>query len=216
MTKGEILEFVKKSGLKPADIVAKSNGLIPITQAHDWLRTWKFSMSTLLLLEVYAKKKEGAAGIFSGGGIPPQSPMPEFFDGPKYPVSVDDEFRQTGSVKTVAGRTPPSADGAESKRVKPDGQKKAEKIPAKKLLNFTITTVSDHDAPTPPAKRTHTVLSDTGFQPWGHDRTYKFVGDVLKVNFGGKAYNARNVSRLADDFIIEGTPYPVSGFTNVG
>lgn len=65
MTKDEILEFVKNAGLKPADIVAKSNGLIPVTQAYDWLRTWKFSMSTLLLLEVYAKRVAGSAEIFS-------------------------------------------------------------------------------------------------------------------------------------------------------
>ncbi len=65
MTKDEILEFVKDAGLKPADIVAKSNGLIPVTQAYDWLRTWKFSMSTLLLLEVYAKRATGSAEIFS-------------------------------------------------------------------------------------------------------------------------------------------------------
>lgn len=67
-----------------------------------------------------------------------------------------------------------------------------------------------------PAKRTHVILSATGHNSWGSDRTYKFVGALLRVNFGGKAYNALNVSKLPDDFIIEGTTYPVSEFTNVG
>lgn len=56
MTKEEILDYVKEAGLRPADIVSMSYGLIPVTQAHDWLRTWKFSMSTTLLLYSYASK----------------------------------------------------------------------------------------------------------------------------------------------------------------
>ncbi len=130
MTKDEILEFVKKAGLKPADIVAKSNGLIPITQAYDWLRTWKFSMSTLLLLEVYAKK-EGVAEIFS--------------------EKVRGQYRSTvvefepAKVEMSQGFYSPEAVLSTIK-----GKKTApQKIPAKKPLNLPITTVSDHGAPKP-------------------------------------------------------------------
>ncbi len=67
-----------------------------------------------------------------------------------------------------------------------------------------------------PAKRTHVILSATGHNSWGSDKTYKFVGALLRVNFGGKAYNALNVNKLPDDFIIEGITHPVSEFANVG
>lgn len=62
----------------------------------------------------------------------------------------------------------------------------------------------------------HIPLNPTGFPSWGADKTYKFVGSMLKVNFDGKGYNALGVNKIGDSFIMDGTPYPVSEFTKVG
>lgn len=64
--------------------------------------------------------------------------------------------------------------------------------------------------------KTHIYLNTTGFPSWGADKTYKLAGTMLKVNFNGRGYNALGVTKIGDSFVIDGIPYPVSEFTNVG
>lgn len=240
MTKDEILEFVKNAGLKPADIVAKSNGLIPVTQAYDWLRTWKFSMSTLLLLEVYAKRATGSAEIFS-------EPRPTLIEQakPYVDAAVDANIRlkvAMDSARVTEPVLPPLINKsatekllAEKIQAKTKNMKKENPYLEERVIYEGPSTDSIADFIESASKmpvNPNTVFRDmeygnigdilpltpfatpTNFASWGVNMTMKRVGNIVKLNTNDKSYTI-DFEKAKSGFLVDGKKYLLSDFKEV-
>ncbi len=197
-----IEERIKEVDLRPSDIVKlqvppsqpvgkKPRTPIDLSQATGWLKDPTATKAIEQLLWRLCDEKVDSGLTFSKPGRKKESVVAEIFSEIK-PISLSEKANdELAAMRSVV-------EGCKQvmgeKLLVPESELISKKIPAK----------------------THISLSPTGFPSWGADKTYKFVGTMLKVNFDGKGYNALGVAKIGDSFIIEGTHYPVSEFTKVG